>query len=79
MSPFTKTTYILTFPPTSSDQFLRAIWGAIFQAIALILPQIKLDSQLSHCAVFLSQHTAFNKSSWLKGPVESWKNDTFTK
>ena len=42
VSPFTKITYIQIFPPTSSEQFLRAIWNAASQAIVLILPQIKL-------------------------------------
>ena len=54
-SPFTKITYILSFPPTSLEQFLRAIWGAVSQAAVLIFPQIKFTSQLSHCAFFLSQ------------------------
>ena len=47
-SPFTKITYILTFPPTSLEQFLRAL----SQASVLILPQIKLNLQLSHSAFF---------------------------
>ena len=55
-SPFTKITYILTFPPASLEQFLRAIWDAVSQAAVLILPQIKLNSQLSRCAFFLSPH-----------------------
>ena len=37
-------------PPTSLEQFLRAIRNAVSQAAVLILPQIKLNSQLSHCA-----------------------------
>ena len=52
---FTKITYILTFPPTSSERFLRAIWNAVSQAIVLILPQIKLNSQLSRCTLFFSR------------------------
>ena len=51
-SPFTKITCILTFPPASLEQFLRAIWEAVSQAIVLILPQIKLNSQLSRFALF---------------------------
>ena len=55
-SPFTKITYILTFPPTSLEQFPRGIWNAVSQAEVLILPQIKLNSELSCCAIFfLSQ------------------------
>ena len=55
-SPFTKITYILTFPFTSLEQFLRAIWDAVSQAIVLILLQIELKSQLPCCAFSLSQH-----------------------
>ena len=36
------------FSSISSEQFLRAIWDAVSQTIALILPKIKLSSQLSH-------------------------------
>ena len=39
-------------PPTFSEQFLRTIRGDISKAAALILHQIKLNLQLSHCAVF---------------------------
>ena len=45
-SSFTKITYILTLTPTSLEQFLRAIWGAISQAIVLILPHINLNLKL---------------------------------
>ena len=55
-SPFTKITYILTFPPTSLEQFLRAIWNAVSRATVLILPQIKLNLQLSRRALFLSRY-----------------------
>ena len=47
-SPFTKIAYILTFPPISLGQFLRAL----SQASVLILPQIKLNLQLSRSAFF---------------------------
>ena len=50
----TKITYILTFPSTSLEQLLRAIWNAVSCAIVLILSQIKLKSQLSRCAFFCS-------------------------
>ena len=36
------------------EQSLRAIWCATSQATVLILPQIKLNSQLSRCASFFS-------------------------
>ena len=47
VSPFTKITYIWTLPlPLQTSSFLRAIWDVLSQAIALTLPQIKLNSQL---------------------------------
>ena len=43
--------HILTsLPPTSLEQFLRAIWGAVSLTIVIILPQIKFNPQFSHCA-----------------------------
>ena len=51
-SPFTKITHILTFPHTSLEKFLRALWDAVSQVIVHILPQIKLSSQLSCCAFY---------------------------
>ena len=53
-SPFTNITYRLSFLLPSLDQFLRAIWGADSWTVVLILPQIKLHSQLS-CFAFFSQ------------------------
>ena len=47
-SSFTKITYILTFLPASLEQFLRVVWDAISH-YSPHLPQVKLDSQLSHC------------------------------
>ena len=38
--------------PSSLELSLRTIWGAVSQAAVLILPRIKLNPQLSHCAVF---------------------------
>ena len=40
-------------PTAALEQSLRAIWDAASWATVLILPQIKLNSQLSHCASFL--------------------------
>ena len=51
-SPFSTITYTLTFPPTSLEQFLRAIGGAVYQAVVFILPQMKFNSQLTLC-IFL--------------------------
>ena len=33
--------HVYSLSPISSEQFLRAIWEAVFQARVLILPQIK--------------------------------------
>ena len=52
-SPFTKTLYIDLSPSASLEQSLRA--GAASQAAVLILPPIKLNSQLSNCASFFSR------------------------
>ena len=54
-SPFTKTLYI-DLPSLPFWSSLRAIWGAASQAAVLILPQIKLNSQLSSCTSVLSHH-----------------------
>ena len=43
--------------PSSLEQFLRAIWDAVSQAVRLILPPIKFNSQLSHCIFFFSVDT----------------------
>ena len=65
-SPFTKITYILTFLPPSLEQFLRAFWNAVSWAIVLILPQIKLDSQLSRSAIFFGWQNEHVKQSRTK-------------
>ena len=49
-STFTKITYTLTFHPAPLEQFLRAIGDFVSWATVLILPQIKLNLQHSHCA-----------------------------
>ena len=51
-SPVTKT-LCTDFPPPALEQSLRALWDAASRAAVLILPQIKLNSQLSSCASFL--------------------------
>ena len=52
-SPFV-TNYIAWLPPPASlEQFLRTNWGAVSQAAVLVLPQIKLNLQLSNCVYFL--------------------------
>ena len=54
VAPSLKSYIILTFSPTSSEQFLTAFWEAVSWAIVLFpLPQRKLNSQLSCCALFL--------------------------
>ena len=42
-------------PTAALEQSLRAIWAAASWAAVLILPQIKLNSQLSSCTSFFSQ------------------------
>ena len=51
-SPFTKILYVDRPPTAPLEQSLRAICGAASWAAVLILPQIKLNSQLSHWASF---------------------------
>ena len=50
-SPFTKP-YILSSPTAALEQSLRAVWDAASWAAVLILPQIKLNAQLSSCTSF---------------------------
>lgn len=53
-----------------SEQFPTAVWNAVSWAIILILPQIKVNSQLWHCAFFqLTTHSLNFKSK--KIPVSS--------
>ena len=53
--------YISTFPPVVGSS-LRAIWDAASWAAVLILPQIKLNSQLSSCTSFFLVHTEIHNS-----------------
>ena len=46
--------YILTFPHSSLEHYLSAIWNVVSRAIVLILLQIKLNSPLSYFAFFFS-------------------------
>ena len=50
-------------PPTSLEQSLRAIWNAVSEATVLILLQIKLNPQLSHCTFFFSQQLQPSKAT----------------
>ena len=43
-------------PTAALEQFLRAIWVATSLTAVLILPQIKLNSQLSSCTSFFIRH-----------------------
>ena len=54
--------YILAPSLASSEQFLSAVWNTVSRAAVLILPQIKLNLQLSHCA----QSFFSNTTIWLK-------------
>ena len=75
-TPDTKITYILTFLFTTLEQFLRALWNAVSWAIVLILPQIKLNLQLSHCAFYKRKyHTSFYTSPtahWSLEVLDGW-------
>ena len=67
-SAFIKIAYTLTFLSTFLEQFLRAIWHAASQTIVLILPQVKLHSQLSRRDFFFPVDS-FNS----KGIKLDWK------
>lgn len=54
ISPFTKITSVLTFPP---EQFRRALWEAVSWARAHVLLQIKFNSQPPHCVFVFSVDT----------------------
>ena len=53
-TPFTKITHLLAFPPTASEKIFSAVWIVVFQAIVLVLPQIKFNS---HIVLFFFQST----------------------
>ena len=50
------------YPTATLEQSLRAIWEAASLAVVLILPQMKLNSQLSSCT-FFSKHKHILKRS----------------
>ena len=52
-TPTSPKPYMLTFPTAALEQSLRAIWDAASWAAVLVLPQIKLNSQLSSSTFFL--------------------------
>ena len=71
--PLTKIIYIDLSPTASLEQSLRA--GAASQAAVLILPPIKLNSQLPSCISFFSRQVYIVKA--MVSPVvmygcESW-------
>ena len=43
--------------PASLEPLPRPVWNAVSQAVDIILPQIELNSQLSHCAFIFFQLT----------------------
>lgn len=51
-------------PATSLAQFLRAPWNPVSRAIFLILPPVKLKSQLSCCAFFSVYRTEEKREGW---------------
>ena len=64
-SPFLKITCILTFPPTSLEQFL---WGAFSWAAVLILPPNKIYLVTLTLCIFLSQHWS-SQFSWVQSLI----------
>ena len=72
-SPFTKISYILSVPPASLEQFLRAIWGAVSQTTVFILPQIKLNSQNSIETCILSTVKQITSPGWMhETSAQTW-------
>ena len=63
---------VLPLTPTSVEQFLRAIWGAVSQATICILPQIKLNLQLSCCPIFLSRQEVPKMNKGFSPYSPSW-------
>ena len=64
-------------PTAALEQSLRAVWDAASQAAVLILPQIKLNSQLSSCTSFFSGHHLWNRDRALDKEEEEeikWLN-----
>jgi len=57
--------------PTSLEQFLRAIWGAISQAIVFTLPPIKYNSKLSCYREFRKENSKGSKPSVVRERM--WK------
>ena len=66
-TPPSPKSYVLTFPTASWEQSLRALRGAVSRAAALILPQIKLNSQLSSCASFSIDTRLHHLKLWSPG------------
>ena len=62
-TPLTRNIYDTDLLPISLELFLRATWVARSQAIVLILPQMKLDPQLSHCASVFAANTPHHQFS----------------
>ena len=55
ITPYAKIVYNTDLSSTSWEQFLRAIWNAVFWAIVFILCPNKLYLWLSYCAFFFCQ------------------------
>ena len=60
-------------PTAALEQWLRAIWDAASQAAIFILPQIKLNSQLSSCPSFFSRQV--QSPGWRYIPLALWFTD----
>ena len=61
--------YIYWLSPTAAlEQSLRAVWDAASRAAVLILPPVKLNSQLSSCTSFFSRHQQAGQNADEMGP-----------
>ena len=55
-------------PTAALEQSLRAVWDAASRASVLILPPVKLNSQLSSCTSFFSRHQQAGQNADEMGP-----------
>ena len=67
-TPLSKSHICTDLPPTSLEQFLRAIGKAVSWAVVLVLPQINLNLQIACCALFKVSTSVLRRAS-LAAPV----------
>jgi len=68
-SPFTKISYVSTFPPTSLEWSLKTVWNDALQAIVFILPQIKLNLNSHIVQFFHSTYINYKKYICILGAL----------